>query len=574
MGECMSLAVLTYLVMTSVYAGPKNFLPDSKAGRIQIWVPDPVDVDLIFSDQNRKKKKDIPTGKLIDSAVLPKRKSANVIRRQLKFDETAPKKTKGSMNTDDNDAMSPLPTMGLTPVDSSGDTVAFPKWYPVCLFADETLDAGEVNSGVKGLTDAGAACGVNVIVFPITMRTGYGESPDPINSATVNWCNVSEIGANNGSATACVPYARSADLMCGDTKGSGIAGCASGRGQEEQRKIWQQRNRGRTLNTSGEGAGPSGGSDGVLPSIEDGGACDSGLVNHESIGHSALGWPNKEQSEAGFGIEDVGGSGNGSGSSWSTSACARLSEVATPNDGRWRYDRNRQTYYVRAKEPIDLLSGGTLFERPAPPPSGPPRILANTGAPTEEVFSSGFFSDRKLEDSPVANLGAATDPERHKKGAIASAGFDEGMMGKKTQARSDFKEPSVGAVVPSPPTGVGKSSSQSLTFDEGISKNPPSNTTLGNATSKKLSTGSNNDVSESLGYDESAPEGGSTVSTESKRRESRSTTTGGKSSSIEPRLPILRRPNKELDPEFFGAKRTTNGSSERKKGASLRKPEE
>ncbi|MBI3294701.1 MAG: hypothetical protein HYZ71_08215 [Deltaproteobacteria bacterium] len=571
-----TIAMLAIASAVSAFAaGPAPKAGFQSRPAIQLWLPDPVDVDFLNSSANGKKKSsgdDANAIKLLNASGAKKTSDAGSPKLKIETDENA-KRDNASPESPPNNGDGQPPPRQQTLADSASGAQAFPKWYPLCLFIDESVSQGDGNSAVKGVTDAGAECGVNVVVFPVTVR-GEPDDYKIVNDKSVEMCNLSEIGASVGSASVCVPYRQLADKMC-DSYVTGqdgvrrptenVAGCAAVRsGQESQIKShWNTHyGKGSTPDEAGEGKNGGGGT-GVLASIEDQGSCDKFTVNHESVGHSGLGWPNMQSRNAGFGIEDVGGSG-GSGDRWSGNACARLQEVAMSNDGRYKYDKKKQVYYTPAKEPLDFMAGTKLFGPPNPPPTSPPKIAVNTGAPTQEVFSSNFFDNKKSpSDSPLVPPGDTSNPERHKKNSSASTTTDEGSGGKEIAGRSgSLTDPKVASQFPTPPTSKGKADTSSLTMDEGASKNPGSSGNAddsgksGDATDSRMGR---TDPNPSITFDESAREGGSLIQT-----------------SVQSRGTALRKSTRKgdvLDPSFFRRKPATEKEpSPREKGSGLRPP--
>ncbi len=557
--------------------------------KIQIWVPESVDVNL----GTLKKESERPgsetdantNGKLLNAAG-----GENKIKRAgtLTTDENNTSKGDSSAANNsgggDEGAVSPPPPR--TDTQSASGSQAFGRWYPVCMFADETLDPEMVNSAVKSLADEGAACNVNVVVFPITIKTGYPDNYSMINAQSTNWCNIAEIGGANAkaSATTCVNHSLTADKMCGwkptdPPPPPNTSGCAAVRSDEETKADLKRL---KTLNGFEPKKEGDDSSEAVLPSIEDVGFCDPFTVNHESIGHSALGWPNG--SGAGFGIKNLKSpNATHDGESWEKSAaCARLRSVAMPDpDLKWRYDRSRTVYYTPSLNPIDLMSSGKLFGNPSPPPNSPPKIYVNNGVPTDQVFEQDFFDGKKSTDnSPVASPGSSPDPEKHRKKAGASLAMDEGAPGKerapgRTSGEDDIEDIQSAIEVPKVAVSSNAKGSATLAVDEGASKNSSSSNVQGGVNSRG--------VAGSAGVGSGVGAGATSSGQSSYDSPMGSMGSGGTPDSSAPlgktvvsRPASLRKGKEnpdELDPTFFRSPAINRKPDARSKGSTLRQSE-
>ena len=175
-------------------------------------------------------------------------------------------------------------------------------------------------------------------------------------------------------------------------------------------------------------------------------------------------------------------------------------------------------------------------------------------------FSSNFFENKPNtpSDSPLASIGDASDPERHKKRNNATGTSDDPLAGKQTGARSDIPDPVFKAEAPAFKATGGGAYSPTLVFDESAGKASPG--------SSKSSSGSSA-VSSEANFSS-----GSSAGPDRSSLEFDETAQGGTPSNQ--RQASLRK-NKtpdELDAEFF-RKRTSRQSAEgRTKGGSLRTP--
>ncbi len=284
-------------------------------------------------------------------------------------------KNNGKKNSKDNGDSSVFedpPTPESKIISKSDDgSIAFSLWYPMCLFMDPSISQAQGNSTVKAMVDEIAQkCGVNLIIYPIT-TIPLPDDYKLINNAQRASCNVAGNVGNATSAVSstCVPFEFTADEMCGGERGkSKIAGCSEIGGPpgeaERVKRLYEQkkeqlRKEGRTINPLFDEKNPSGGSAGTRVSIEDAGNCSAPLVNHEAIGHSMMGWGHGP--EGGY---RIGYSGGGGSDGWTVPGCAAIKRASFPNDGQWRWNPKRTTYYVKQNE-LFKLGEDKLFGPPA-----------------------------------------------------------------------------------------------------------------------------------------------------------------------------------------------------------------
>lgn len=347
------------------------------------------------------------------------------------------------------------------PSSSGGGAVPFEKWYPMCLFLDAYLSEADGNKAVKGVIDAAAKCRVNLVVFPVTVKSGsYAMDPSAINSAQQKACNIVGRlpGADRASTSICVDHNQMADKMCEqyipkDLNKNGVidgvaeekailktetAGCAQmqNNGQENIEDLVKQQIHGknqadteakqqaRLADIKKHGATPFKGS-GAAPSIEDREGCNFQTISHEAIGHSEFGHPNGKGDGFGIGIQEESG---GMGDSWDEPGCTAMRLNAFPNtDKRWKWEANRQKYYTKPKDPkfqYDLTGGKPLFgDRKSSPQSSTP--IADSSPPSAQGSPRVVTEDPPLSNkassqtAPPATKGIqmddAPDHERHKR---------------------------------------------------------------------------------------------------------------------------------------------------------------
>jgi hypothetical protein len=353
--------------------------------------------------------------------------------------------------------------------EGGGQAIAFDKWYPMCLFIDSSQ--GNVNGTVKGIVDKAAACGVNLVVWPVTLKTTYANSPDQVNQMAQHACNIVEAGiAPKASVSTCVVYANTADQMCGnfDQTKEVASGCASMPSGTDANLLQRAKTSG-----GGEVSGSAGAAGQAVPSIEDSGSCNATTVAHEAQGHSMFGWPNG--SAAGMGIGDpsqTNAGGGGGGDNWTGLGCARMRETAIPNDGRWKWDPNRKIYYTPASTPEqmwDFQEGRQLFRRPKPQgPDGGGGTLV--GDPRPKPDGTLVMVDAVSKNGKAKSTGGKGGSLiRHKK--KTEEAIDQ-LLGNLSGPRSSLSvAPPSGGVSGNAPSGGGKADSSSLVFDDAVGKN-------------------------------------------------------------------------------------------------------
>ncbi len=283
---------------------------------------------------------------------------------------------------------------------------AYPQWYPMCLFIDpQAANQAQANATIKGMTAAMAKCEVNLVVFPVTVAPGsypnVATASDQVNSMQSSACNIAGNvdNAERASTSICVNNTQMADHMCQiyktDANGNRVldtdtAGCAQLNSSGAEKKKYDEeiaklekkakgsppdaaaQKRLDDIKAHNQGSGAGGGSSPIAPSIEDLGACTNSVVSHEAIGHSMFGHPNGKGDGFGIGFEE-GGDGDG----WTDEGCLAIRRNAFTNDGKWKYEPARETYYVEPKDPSawwQLDSGRQLFNKPNNPPGNIPAI--------------------------------------------------------------------------------------------------------------------------------------------------------------------------------------------------------
>lgn len=410
------------------------------------------------------------------------------------FDDSTSKNTKagdfpGVDNKKEDEDETPPP--GGKGSSSNGESQAFGLWYPMCLFMGESVSQAGGNATVKAMVDEFAQkCAVNLVVFPVAVVGLPAGAPGAVNAWQTSVCNAAEaLGVRQASTSTCVNDAVSADIMCNSWIQPGVpttsvAGCAGlGGPPGESARIQQLYN---SLQQQGLANGPlltgqtGGGGGGAVASIEDVGSCDSGTVNHEAIGHSMMGWGHGP--EAGYGIGFSGGGGGGGG--WTGVGCAAIQASAFPNDGRYRWNPNQQTYFVQPTDMSLWKQFGDmtpLFGGLKPPPNGGPPILgdnpqqggdANNADPRPVVVKD----PTKPPDAPVNNKGvsvAVDTTSKHKKKPRPAKSPEELLAGLREESMGSAPEDrSLPATVkpPEPPTpGRGKEGGR-VKFDDNAAK--------------------------------------------------------------------------------------------------------
>lgn len=353
--------------------------------------------------------------------------------------------------------------------DATRQGKAFPQWYPMCLFIDTSaVPEAAANATIKGMVAAMAKCDVNLVVFPVAVRPGsypgeatdHGPESGQINAAQSAACNIAGNvdNATRASTSMCTGAQKMSDQMCGqyrplpppatgETLKTETAGCAQvNSSPAEKSYVDGQMNalRARAYPPDGspgdaaaqkrlqdieghnKGGGANNSSSSIAPSIEDSGACTTATVSHEAIGHSMFGHPNGAEDGFGIGFQE-GASADG----WSDSGCAAIRRNAFLNNGRWKYDPNRNTYMTYPRDPsllYDLSSARPLFGgRNNPPPPGAPRPPQVTGGPQRIGFDDDapriMAGGAPATTQPPATGGAARpsqpapvdDDERHRR---------------------------------------------------------------------------------------------------------------------------------------------------------------
>src|SRR3989338_9217906 len=171
--------ILASIVAVFIHAAPLQ--KPSKTGRlingkpkIEMWVPDLVGVDLDASKANRSVRDldEIPPAR----PPKPAERSNCDSKPQLVVNENASTTTPDTAEKIDNNntGAAPINTQGPA-TQTQGNSIAHPYWYPVCLFIDQSISESDGNDAAKGLAEAGHQCGVNVVVFPVTIANSFSE---------------------------------------------------------------------------------------------------------------------------------------------------------------------------------------------------------------------------------------------------------------------------------------------------------------------------------------------------------------------------------------------------------------
>jgi len=376
-----------------------------------------------------------------------------------------------------------------------GGSIAFPKWWPACVFIDPKYGNG--NEIIKGAVDMAAACQVNLVVFPITIQSGsYTNNEGDINAKQKASCNIgSALGVPNWSTSTINQFDDPPAQMCGVKKpdgswDTGVAGCA-------------QLASGSKAISSGSSGGV--GSGGATPSIENGGGASAGVLMHEMIGHSQMGMPNFEgrpmidlglgigkqngvatlerildslyalsklprpYQEVGRPIVAAGLEGTGLKDGFNGMGCAIFFGNAYKNDGRWRYDPQQKGYYVR-EENIQRQwpLGKPLFGPPGPPPPNSPPPMINDSRPQDQLT----FDDTtpKQPDPMVSTVAPPSEPGglRHKKRPGESS--TDALVSNLKKAISSDLPPDPAQTPNYPPDKPGAEKSDRLVFDNSVKK--------------------------------------------------------------------------------------------------------
>ncbi len=408
----------------------------------------------------------------------------------------------GDGNADDSDRGGQPPAMGGG---GGGGSIAFPKWWPACVFIDPKYGNG--NDIIKGAVEIAAKCQVNLVVIPITVLPGsYGPSEKDINAKQKASCNIgSTFGVPNWSTSTINqfpdPPAEMCDVPLDKSKGgppwdTGVAGCAQLASGSK---------------AAGDGQSGGVGTGGATPSIENAGGANSGVLMHEMIGHSEMGMPNYEEgkkppmTDLGLGI----GKENGSAkldldkiinSLYAAAGISRIPQTEIPevgavegqdlkgegfngigcgiffanaykNDGRWRYDPKQTTYYVKEENPERQWPlGKPLFGPPGPAPqTGSPQVVGDPRGSEELTVDDSTPKGASSTDqglSAVAPPGDTADP-RHKM-RPGDTNSTDSLVANLKKAIASPDDPSQ---VPNyPPDKPGVEKSARLVFDDTVKK--------------------------------------------------------------------------------------------------------
>ncbi len=397
--------------------------------------------------------------------------------KSIGFDDNANKNNGGGGNSSGGSSSTP-----------GGSVQIFDKWWPVCAFIDQNIGEAKANSALKGMVDMAAACQVNIVLFPVTIRDGYPNDPDAINNASTSKCNVDTAGvATAGSATTlvnpgwkytaaemCKAYVTDPNDSTKQIPNEQVAGCAQLRSGTNDPRFKRD--------AKPDGEHMSAASGGVAASIEVFYGQNDLVVSHESLGHSEMGKPNGSRYGNGIGefttppeqpepetlVRD-----------WTKPAgCDVLKSKALDNSKRFSWDPSQQTYYTKQTNPAyqyDLMNGTPLFNKsggPPPPPSGP---LAQD-SPNQRI---GFDDNATGKEAPLTTGSASVgvDKLKPKKGEKADADMRHKrkpadallarISGKKSGDDADTDPPAV--IVP-PPDGKGMSNAR-IGFDDDAAKN-------------------------------------------------------------------------------------------------------
>lgn len=453
----------------------------------------------------------------------------------------------------------------------SGGAEAFPKWWPMCLFLDESISTEEGNRTVKGLIDDAAKCKVNLVVFPVTIKANYSDDPDIINKGSQGSCNIVPTLAEKASTSVCVHHQYSSDKMCGDpptaqNPNPQVAGCAqlqAGAGARLRQRYTDPTD---AANLAAQANETQEGAAGVAaPSIEDAGQCTKDIVAHEALGHSQMGMPNGESHGKGIGRPLPGGAEGTATGDWTEEGCAEMFQNGFDNsDQRWKYDRNRQNYYTKIEDPAkqwDLLGGGQLFKPPPGPPppgrrkgdrpkGGPQQITYDEGAGpnpgSRSIGREGAGGSVAGGSPPAASPPAAASNDfppvadvKHKRkpGESVNSILVENVKSPpepKSVANDDAPVPQTVPAAPPPPPGGKGGSPQRITYDESAPKgrsggdsgnsgimrpslpSPPGeaggySTTYDESAPKNGPSIGGGGGKTTIGYDESAPKNGASI---------------------------------------------------------------
>ncbi len=439
------------------------------------------------------------------------------------FDDTASKNSAGPLSGG-NGGAGGGGSIGNGAGAGNPTATADPQWYPMCLFLDpRAVTQQAANTTIREMTRAMHECGVNLVVFPVTVLPGsYTNSHAGVaelNTRQSEQCNIAGNvdNATRASTSTCVLADQMSDWMCEqkipdptdtnnpprmiyDTK---TAGCAQMNsvdgGQDLKNKIIELKAREAAGKASGADAatvqrgkdatdrikeiedhnkGTASSSSPIAPSIEDSRACNYQIVSHEAIGHSMFGHPNGTGDGFGIGFEK---DQKGMGTSWDNDGCIAIRKNAFRNDGKWKYDPNRQTYYTEPKDPAslwDFRAGKKLFgphnDPPLAGPTGTPPILQRGGKTIvmdDNVPKTANPSDQKTAGkAELANATPdVTDPRHKRRPGIAGADNKQGTPVSDPSLKPNLLEK------PRLPGPNGKPiATKSVSFDDGAAKNSSS----------------------------------------------------------------------------------------------------
>ncbi len=468
------------------------------------------------------------------------------------------------------------PTAGLntppiqTVAGGNGRAQAFSLWYPMCLFMDPTaVSQAQGNATVKGLVDGAASCGVNLVVFPMTVAPGsYSNGdPDATNREQSAACNL--IGqmdnATRASTSICVNHTQMSDKMC-DQKctrnaqgGPGpdcgpdgehkvnTAGCAqvnssgeeAGRVQAFIDDLNRRRNRTGNLTQAEiddkaaaearyqelkkDGSVFNSASSPIAPSIEDTNACTAGTVGHEALGHSMFGHPNGASDGHGIGLEKTGGGGGG----WTPEGCDAMRRNAFANSGKWRWDANRTTYYVQSPRQFNLRSDKVMGPTIRPPLPTGTRPADQGGETGRVVFDDNAEKARPGPGEPAAQKTNPPEgkqdtyvagPEGRHKGqqpGSVTGELVENLKELQDAQGGDIPPPLDGYTRTPPAPAPGNSSATRVTFDDSAKKGGGQKYTdygtagrIGGASYGRGPASPGGDSRTSVAFDDSAKKGG------------------------------------------------------------------
>ncbi len=259
---------------------------------------------------------------------------------------------------------------GVVPQESSGGgqkgakPVAFPKWFPACVFMDNSVRNG--NQVVKGLVDMAAACGVNLVVFPFYTKNMPGNA-EGLKNAARSKCNAQDgfrqYGVNRAEAIVLTGNRSLPAQMCNAGNNPDANVCSEvgwNPGPEMEARL-------RFIGRYG-GRPPAG-----SPAVSVIGPGGGGLFSVADVaagqGQGLLNLPPGTAAGNGTGDNDEGyaSSGTKPTQGWSDLGCQRMREVSFPNDGKWKYNADQKDYVVKTTDEsryLDLAGGKPIFRQP------------------------------------------------------------------------------------------------------------------------------------------------------------------------------------------------------------------